>query len=67
MNVILKDKLNGKELAVTVISPPLGTSSDTFLTRFGRVASSSCGGAWKYICFVGVDSDGFFIWLVSYV
>jgi hypothetical protein len=61
MNVIRKDKLNGKELAVTVISPPSGTSSETLFSRLGRVASSSCGGAWKYICFVGVESDGFLI------
>ena len=42
-----RDRLKGKVLAVTVTSPPGGTSSDTFFTRFGRVASSSCGGACK--------------------
>jgi len=63
--VILRFKLKGRVLAVTVISPPSGTSSDTFFSKLGRVASSSCGGAWKYIFFVDVDNDGFFIWLTS--
>ena len=57
--------MKGRVLAVTVISPPSGTSSDTFFSKLGRVASSSCGGAWKYIFFVDVDNDGFFIWLTS--
>lgn len=39
--VIRKDKLNGNVEAVTVISPPGRTSSDTFFVRFGRVASSN--------------------------
>jgi hypothetical protein len=42
-----RDKLNGRVEAVTVTSPPFGTSSETFFSRFGRVAASSCGGAWK--------------------
>lgn len=42
-----RDRLKGKVLAVTVTSPPGGTNSDTFFARFGRVASSSCGGACK--------------------
>lgn len=42
-----RDKLNGKVEAVTVISPPSSTSSETFFSRFGLVAFSSCGGAWK--------------------
>lgn len=42
-----RDKLKGKVLAVTVTSPPGGTNSDTFFAKFGRVASSSCGGACK--------------------
>ena len=41
------DKLNGKLDAVTVISPPSCTSSETFFSRLGRVGSSSCGVAWK--------------------
>jgi len=41
------DKLNGRVEAVTVTSPPFGTNSETFFCRFGRVAASSCGGAWK--------------------
>lgn len=59
MYLIRRDKLKGSVVAVTVISPPSGTSSDTFFSRFGRVACSSCGGAWKYICFPGADNDGF--------
>lgn len=44
---IRRDKLNGSEEAVTVTSPPFGTNSETFFSRFGRVAASSCGGACK--------------------
>jgi hypothetical protein len=40
-----RDKLNGRVEAVTVTSPPFGTNSETFFSKFGRVASSSCGGA----------------------
>jgi hypothetical protein len=40
-----RERLNGSVDAVTVTSPPSWTSSDTFFARFGRVASSSCGGA----------------------
>ena len=40
-----RDRLNGRVEAVTVTSPPLGTNSETFFSKFGRVASSSCGGA----------------------
>lgn len=61
--VIRRERLKGRVVAVTVTSPPSGTSSDTFFSKFGRVATSSCGGAWKYICFVGVDNEGFLIWL----
>jgi hypothetical protein len=61
--VIRRERLKGRVEAVTITSPPSGTSSDTLFSRFGRVATSSCGGAWKYICFVGVDSEGFLIWL----
>ena len=56
-----RDKLNGRVEAVTTTSPSFGTSSETFFSRFGRVTASSCGGAWKYIWLVGVDSDGFLI------
>jgi hypothetical protein len=45
--VMHKDRLNGRVAAVTVTSPPSGTSSDTLFSKFGRVAASSCGGAWK--------------------
>lgn len=38
---IRSERLNGKDVEVTVISPSAGTSSDTFLVRFGRVAASS--------------------------
>jgi hypothetical protein len=62
-NLTCKDKLNGSEDAVTVISPPSSTKSDNFFSRFGRVAASNCGGAWKYSCLVGVDKDGLLIWL----
>jgi hypothetical protein len=41
----LSDMLNGKELDVTVICSPSPTSSDNFFSKFGRVRSSSCGGA----------------------
>lgn len=61
--MIFRERLKGSVLAVTVISPPPGISSDTFFSKFGRVACSSCGGAWKYICLVGVESEGFLIWL----
>ena len=59
--VTRKDRLKGRVDAVTVISPPGGTSCETFMLKFGRVASSNCGGAWRYIWVVGVDSDGFLI------
>jgi hypothetical protein len=57
------ERLKGSEVAVTVTSPPSGTNSDTLFSKFARVAASSCGGAWRYMFFVGVDSDGFLIWL----
>jgi len=56
-----RDKLNGRVEAVTVTSPSFGTSSETFFSKFRRVAPSSCGGAWKWIWLVGVDNDGFLI------
>ena len=46
-NEIRRERLNGRVVAVTVTSPPFGTNSETFFSRFGRVAASSCGGAWK--------------------
>ena len=58
-----KETLIEREVEVTRTTPPSGTNSDTIFSKFGRVAASSCGGAWKYICDVGVDSDGFEIWL----
>jgi len=58
---MFRERLKGSVLAVTVTSPLSGTSSDTFFSKFDRVACSSCGGAWKYICFVGVESEGFLI------
>ena len=64
VKVTRKDRLNGSVAAVTVISPPSSTSSNTFFSRLGRVAASSWGGACKYICLIGVDSDGFLIWLL---
>jgi hypothetical protein len=57
------ERLNGSDVAVTVTSPPSGTNPDTFFSKFARVAASSCGGAWRYMFFVGVDNDGFLIWL----
>jgi hypothetical protein len=45
--VIRRERLKGRVEAVTITSPPSGTSSDTVFSRFGRVAASSCGGAWK--------------------
>ena len=63
-NVTQSDRLKGNVDAVTVISPPSSTRSDTFFSRFGRVDSSSCGGAWKYMCVDPVDSDGFLICLI---
>ena len=60
---MINDRLKGNVDAVTRTSPPSSTNSDTFFSRFGRVASSSWGGAWKYICLVGVDREGFLIWL----
>ena len=35
------DKLNGKDDDVTLISPPSDTRSRSFLSKFGRVSSSS--------------------------
>ena len=58
-----KETLIKHEVEVTSTTPPSGTNSDTIFSKFGRVAASSCGGAWKYICVVGIDSDGFVIWL----
>jgi hypothetical protein len=65
--VMINDRLKGNVDAVTRTSPPSSTSSDTFFSRFGRVASSSWGGAWKYICLVDVDREGFLIWLHTHV
>jgi hypothetical protein len=63
VNLTCKVKLKGSVDAVTVISPPSSTKSNTLFSRFGRVAASNCGGAWKYNCFVAVDKDGLLIWL----
>ena len=47
MYLTRNERLKGSVVAVTVMSPPSGTSSETFFSKLGRVACSSWGGAWK--------------------
>lgn len=59
MNLTRMPRLNGNDVAVTVISAPSSISSLSGFSKFGRVAASSCGGAWKYRCFEPLDKEGF--------
>ena len=47
LKVMRKVRLNGRVDAVTKISPPSSTKSETFLSKFGLVAFSSCSGFCK--------------------
>lgn len=57
-NRTIKSKLNGNDASVTVTTSPGSTSSLNGRSRFGRVASSSCGGAWRYRDLVARRREG---------
>ena len=57
-SLTIKSRLNGNDESVTVTTSPDSSSSLSDLSRFGRVATSSWGGACMYSDFVARRSDG---------
>lgn len=56
--VMASDNENGRLASVTVNTSPSAINSPRVLSKFGLVAFSSCGGAWRYKFFPSTENDG---------